>query len=147
MAEKDVILDIKQPKEQTPSISFFTLFRFSTPLERFLNILGLLAAAAAGTAQPLLALIFGNLTQSFVLFGTAIQQQLSNPSTDSIEQVRNAAGSFRHAAARDSLILVLIGESRSLLYVYMLNDHDRCWHVRLYMVLYVHMGLDGRTKR
>lgn len=112
----DAIIDIDSSKDSTSkgsssSISFFTLFRFSTPLERLLDILALVAAAGAGTAQPLLSLVFGNLTQTFVNFGAAVEEQLLDPnSQDAQGAVKNAAEGFRHAAARDSLYLVVIGE-------------------------------------
>ena len=108
----DAIIQVedKSQKESAPSISFFILFRFSTPFERFLNILALIAAAAAGAAQPLLSLIAGNLTESFVSFGIAAQQQFLDPTSPTAQQaVKEAAKGFRHAAARDALFLVYIG--------------------------------------
>ncbi|KAF8314155.1 uncharacterized protein EI90DRAFT_3159563 [Cantharellus anzutake] len=39
------------------------------PMGMFLDFIGILCALAAGAAQPLMALLFGNLTNNFVNFG------------------------------------------------------------------------------
>lgn len=43
---------------EAPPVSLFTLFRFSTPFELFLDVIGIVAAAAAGAAQVCYILIF-----------------------------------------------------------------------------------------
>jgi len=75
--------------EAPPPVPFSDLFRYSTKFELFLNAIGLVAAVAAGAAQvsfisnrhftnsnqpsqPLLSLLFGNLTAGFVDFAKAI---------------------------------------------------------------------------
>ncbi|KAF6757399.1 multidrug resistance protein 1 [Ephemerocybe angulata] len=58
----------KAAEPEVPPISFTQLFRFSTKFELFIDALGLLCAAAAGAAQPLMSLLFGNLTNEFVNF-------------------------------------------------------------------------------
>lgn len=109
------VLDVKYTQAEedakVPPVGFFSLFRFATSYELFLNGLALVAAAGAGAAQPLMSLIFGNLTNSFVRFGTAVQQQIQNPSAEGAQLVRDLAKSFRHDASTDALILVGIGES------------------------------------
>jgi ATP-binding cassette, subfamily B (MDR/TAP), member 1 len=118
-ATTDTVIDInpsgdqtaKDEKETAPPISFFTLFRFASRLEVFLNVLALVAAAGAGTAQPFLALLFGNLAQTFVAFGTAVEQQLADPTSQSLQQaVKDAAKNFRHSIDIDSLFLFLVGK-------------------------------------
>jgi ATP-binding cassette subfamily B (MDR/TAP) protein 1 len=52
-----------------------------------------------------MSLLFGNLTQQFVNFGTALQ----NASMGKPEDIPAAAASFRHVAAKDASYLVFIG--------------------------------------
>ncbi|THH17204.1 hypothetical protein EW146_g3561, partial [Bondarzewia mesenterica] len=47
--------------------------RFTTKSELLLNLIGLFAAVAAGAAQPLMSLMFSNLTQDFIEFGIAVE--------------------------------------------------------------------------
>ena len=54
----------------------------------------------------MMSIIFGNLTQSFVNFGAAIQQA-ANPGSD--PNVLAAAAHFRHTASKDASYLVYIG--------------------------------------
>lgn len=58
----------KQKKESTsaPTAGFKELFRYATIWELLFNIIGLVAAAAAGAAQPLMTIVFGDLTSSFL---------------------------------------------------------------------------------
>ena len=104
--------------------------RFSTRTEITLNVLALFAAVAAGSAQvcastisspsvsnlstnecflqPLMTLIFGNLTQDFLNFSNAIQNINPNdPQTTAT--VEEAARDFRHVAAQDASYLTYIG--------------------------------------
>jgi ATP-binding cassette subfamily B (MDR/TAP) protein 1 len=108
----DTVIDVKQPEKEAnpPSVAFFAMFRFATKLETTLNILALFSAAAAGAAQPLMSLIFGNLTQSFVSFGQAAMNQAQHPSDMGAEGLKQAAASFRHEASKDALLLVVIGK-------------------------------------
>lgn len=58
----------KQPEatETIPPMSaYLKLWSFATPLDVFLRILGAIAAAGGGTAEPLMSLIFGNLVNLF----------------------------------------------------------------------------------
>ncbi|KAH8114710.1 multidrug resistance protein 1 [Phellopilus nigrolimitatus] len=91
------------PKE----VAFSELFRYTTKFEFFLNFVGLITAIAAGAAQPLMSIIFGNLTQAFVSFGTAVQEAKTGSVTAA--QVEETAKNFRHAASLDASYLVYIG--------------------------------------
>lgn len=102
--------------DTTPSVSFTQLFRYSTRYELFIDAVGLVAAGAAGAAQPLMSLLFGNLTQEFVLFAAAelqyVQETQSGNATATAaarQALDAAAASFRHNAAEDALYLVCIG--------------------------------------
>lgn len=58
--------------------------------------------------QPLMSLLFGNLTQDFINFTNAIQNIDPNDpqSTANVDEV---ARGFRHVAAKDASYLVYIG--------------------------------------
>lgn len=87
--------------DQLPPVPFLQLFRFQTRFETTLNIIGLVAAAAAGAAQPLMSLLFGKLTQAFVEFGAAVSNG---------EDVTVAAQHFKDLSAKDALYIFIIGE-------------------------------------
>lgn len=70
--EKEIKSDDKkkeEKKEEPPKIGFFQLFRFATGLDYALITVGLLAAMGVGISQPLMFLVFGDMTQSFVDLG------------------------------------------------------------------------------
>jgi ATP-binding cassette subfamily B (MDR/TAP) protein 1 len=94
--------DVK-PVEEIPAIGFTDLFRYSTRFELFIDFIGICAAIAAGAAQPLMSLLFGNLTQGFVNF-TII---LNTPSR--AWEIPQAAADFRHSAGKSASYLVYIG--------------------------------------
>jgi len=108
--EGDVDLTVKKEPEIQP-VPFTQLFRYSTKLELFLDGIGLIAAAAAGAAQPLMSLLFGNLTQEFVNFGQVVgRAQQAGPAGEAARaMVPEAAASFRKAAANNASYLVYIG--------------------------------------
>ncbi|KAF9477698.1 multidrug resistance protein 1 [Pholiota conissans] len=90
----------KKDSEAFPPVSFFSLFRFQTPFESALNLIGLVAAAAAGAAQPLMSLLFGNLTQAFIQFGADVSQG---------RDVTQSAQKFKDASAKDAMYIFIIG--------------------------------------
>ena len=55
---------IKTPLEPIPKITFLSMFKETSATERFLLVLGIVAALASGTGLPLFSLVFGNLTNS-----------------------------------------------------------------------------------
>ncbi|KAI0282942.1 P-loop containing nucleoside triphosphate hydrolase protein [Russula brevipes] len=106
-------------KEDPKPVSFFTLFRFSTRTELTLNGLSLIAAVAAGAAQPLMSLMFGDLIQDFFKFSIAIQSiDRNDPQSSSL--IEEAARNFRHVAAKDASYLAYIGVGMFVCtYIYM----------------------------
>ncbi|PSR94662.1 hypothetical protein PHLCEN_2v4394 [Hermanssonia centrifuga] len=89
-------------------VPFMSLFRFATKLEVALNAVGLVAAAASGSALPLMSLLFGNLVQAFVTFGTVLAlAQMGD--TNAQEELPIAAARFRHVSALDASYLVYMG--------------------------------------
>uniref|UniRef100_A0A673IZL8 ATP-binding cassette, sub-family B (MDR/TAP), member 5 n=1 Tax=Sinocyclocheilus rhinocerous TaxID=307959 RepID=A0A673IZL8_9TELE len=59
----------KKKKEPVKTVGFFQLFRYATCPEMLLMLIGLLCAAAHGVALPLMCVVFGKMTDSFVLSG------------------------------------------------------------------------------
>ena len=49
-----------------PPISYFALFRYSSGLDKFLILCAVLASMATGVAFPLMLVVFGDVTNSFV---------------------------------------------------------------------------------
>ncbi|KAG8805530.1 GTPase-activating protein, partial [Serendipita sp. 399] len=100
----------KKAKDAPPPVSTFQLYRFHTKLENTLNIIGIFLAIASGAAQPLMTLMFGNLTTAFVDFGTAASLALGpNPTPEQLAALNQAGRQFRQTAAKDALYLVFIG--------------------------------------
>ncbi|PPQ83491.1 hypothetical protein CVT25_006981 [Psilocybe cyanescens] len=106
-------------KPETVPISFLQLFRCDTGLlklhlpdincfEVFINLIGIVAAVAAGAAQPLMTLLFGRLTEDFVSF-TQVVNQAQNNVPGASERLPEVAESFRRSAAKNASYLVYIG--------------------------------------
>jgi len=93
-------------------VSFVALFRFSTQFELALDFVGLIAAAGAGTAQPLMTLIFGNFVQAFLTFGASLTEAKVGDAAAQA-QIPSAAAAFRHSMAKNSAEMVYIGEPTS----------------------------------
>ncbi|KAF8574905.1 multidrug resistance protein 1 [Ramaria rubella] len=82
-----------------------------------MNFIGLIAAAAAGTSQPLMSLIFGRLTNTFINFGRISQSPGFNPTNSTFQVVVNE---FRSETVNDALLLLVIGVSTFVAtYMYM----------------------------
>lgn len=106
--------------------------RYSTTFELCLDSIGLIAAAAAGAAavctyfffaleevlmfflQPLMSLLFSDLTQQFVDF-TAILSAVKAGKSGFSEQLPAAAAGFRHSAGKSAAGLVYLGELHVIL--------------------------------
>ncbi|KAI0714082.1 P-loop containing nucleoside triphosphate hydrolase protein [Cerioporus squamosus] len=111
---KDVVLEGSgsTPAKQITPVGIPALFRFSTKTELLMDFIGLIAAAAAGAAQPLMSLLFSRLTQDFVTFGTILQLTSSpDPATaaQAQQELPIAAAGFKHSAALNASYLVYIG--------------------------------------
>uniref|UniRef100_A0A8C8LPU5 ATP-binding cassette sub-family B member 5 n=1 Tax=Oncorhynchus tshawytscha TaxID=74940 RepID=A0A8C8LPU5_ONCTS len=59
----------RKKKEPAKAVGFFQLFRYATGCEVLLMIIGLLCAALHGIALPLMCVVFGQMTDSFVQSG------------------------------------------------------------------------------
>ncbi|KAG9044875.1 GTPase-activating protein [Tulasnella sp. UAMH 9824] len=99
---EDSITKDATPEKKPPPVGFTQLFRYSTKFEFFLDFIGLVCAAASGASQPLMTLLFGNLTQSFVGFAATLNS--NDPAA-----IAEARSKFRHDASRGALWLTVMG--------------------------------------
>ncbi|KII86752.1 hypothetical protein PLICRDRAFT_55662 [Plicaturopsis crispa FD-325 SS-3] len=105
--------------ETLQPVSFTDMFRFSTKFELTIDAIALVAAAAAGAAQPMMSLLFGNLTQAFVNFADVLTDAKAGK-PGAAEQIPISAASFRKTAALDASYLVYIGVGMfACTYIYM----------------------------
>ncbi|KIK53745.1 hypothetical protein GYMLUDRAFT_925139 [Collybiopsis luxurians FD-317 M1] len=107
-SKPETLLETKPPEPELQPVGFSELFRFSSRTELFLNSIGLLSAAAAGAAQPLMSLLFGKLTQAFVEFQTVVNDMNAGNAT-ATQNFDSVASEFRHEASKDALYLTIIG--------------------------------------
>ena len=95
------------------------------------------------TFQPLMSIIFGNLTEAFVNFGTAVQNVALGSGNQT--QVEAAAAQFRHAADTDAAILVRLMYPPFLpLTLTMLAGLYRYWYDGLRVRVHVCLGVYRR---
>ncbi|WVO17493.1 hypothetical protein L204_105185 [Cryptococcus depauperatus] len=93
-----------------PPVSFLTLFRFTTSWERFAMAVGLILSAAAGATMPLMTLIFGRLTTSFIDFAVTVENIRKQGLTpDNAVALEAAKHHLRIACGHNALYLVAIG--------------------------------------
>lgn len=59
--------DKDKPKDDIKPVGFFTMFRYSTNMDRLLYFIGFLGAIVTGLTTPLNMLIFGDLTNVSIL--------------------------------------------------------------------------------
>ncbi|TFK23399.1 multidrug resistance protein 1 [Coprinopsis marcescibilis] len=111
--------DDKSSAPSVASIGIFELFRFATRFEILIDIIGLIAAAISGCAQPLMSVLFGNLTQDFVNFGT-VTKDADAGSAEAAARVPAAAEAFRRSSGVNASYLVYIGIGMfAVTYIYM----------------------------
>lgn len=94
--------DSNDSGEKTYRATFYDLFiRFASPIDLTMNAAGIVAAVAAGAAQPLMTIVFGNLTSSFLQYSYSLTQP------PAVQQA--AKETLQDAVAKDALLLVYIG--------------------------------------
>uniref|UniRef100_A0A8C2EWR4 ABC-type xenobiotic transporter n=1 Tax=Cyprinus carpio TaxID=7962 RepID=A0A8C2EWR4_CYPCA len=85
----------KKKTEPVKTVGFFQLFRYATCPEVLLMLIGLLCAAAHGVALPLMCVVFGEMTDSFVLSGKCLSQMFAG----------NFSGNYTYALTNSSVCL------------------------------------------
>ena len=98
--QKRIILAQTEMGNGNRKATYLDIYKFSTRYERIMNIVGIFAAIISGIVQPLMTVLFGNLTTAFVKYGTAV----------ALGQNTEAASSALFSAVnRDALFLLYIG--------------------------------------
>lgn len=69
-SEKSSSDDEDEKKENEPQLGYWELFRYATALDFFYLAIGVLSASAHGVAMPIMFIFFGEITNSFVDYGT-----------------------------------------------------------------------------
>lgn len=83
----------KEEKENTqtipdlPPVSFFTLFRFATPMDYFLIFLAVLGSCGTGVCFPIMLILFGDITNTFV--GGGLDQETIDELTCNVSAFAN----------------------------------------------------------
>uniref|UniRef100_A0A8C3RZ90 ATP-binding cassette sub-family B member 5 n=1 Tax=Chelydra serpentina TaxID=8475 RepID=A0A8C3RZ90_CHESE len=72
----------KNEKSMEQMVGILKLFGYADWLDIILMIIGLIAAAANGTGLPLIIVVFGEMTNSFVTIGQAVNMSLAIPGLD-----------------------------------------------------------------
>ncbi|RXK39840.1 ATP-binding cassette, subfamily B (MDR/TAP), member 1 [Tremella mesenterica] len=107
--------EVRDPEEKKEpdvpaSVGLLDLFRFSTPVEKVLMIVGLILSAACGAAQPLMTLIFGRLTSSFTSYAIALNQVAQYGNTpETAAAIEASQHRLRTDSGRDALYLLAMG--------------------------------------
>lgn len=92
-------------------VGFRELYRYATVWDHIFNLIGLIAAAAAGAVQPLMTIVFGSLTTAFLEYSNAL---LFNG------DILTARDHLDHEIVHGVLFLVYIGIAMLVAtYVYM----------------------------
>ncbi|KAE8260080.1 hypothetical protein A4X13_0g583 [Tilletia indica] len=88
------------------------LFRYATGWNHFFNMCGITSACIAGASQPLMTIVFGNLTTSFLNYQASLIQ---GP-----EAIEAARAELQGKVNEDALLLVYIGLAMfAATYIYM----------------------------
>lgn len=94
-------IEVQQEDEETTKpATLKELFKFATKWNTFFNYLGLLAAIVSGVTQPLMTIVFGNLTSSFLAYTNAVMTG---------GDVQGAKESLQADINSDVLYLIYIG--------------------------------------
>lgn len=68
LTETEIHVLKRQVTTSPAQVSFWTLFRYATKFDYFILTIGLITAAAAGVCMPIFTVIFGQMTNEFLLF-------------------------------------------------------------------------------
>ncbi|XP_053600258.1 ATP-dependent translocase ABCB1-like isoform X2 [Plodia interpunctella] len=73
--DSKITKDEKSQEEEVPNISFFTLYRFATCLDKFFVIIAAICALTAGCSMPFNTILFAYLFESMVTYGMSLLQE------------------------------------------------------------------------
>ena len=99
------------------------------------------------SSQPLMSLLFGNLTNDFVRFSITLEETRKGNAA-AAAALPAATANFKRVAANDASYLVYIGAYIYCLLKYLwLMLRSRYWNVRGHLHLHVRLGLHRRGQR
>ncbi|XP_036965462.1 bile salt export pump isoform X1 [Acanthopagrus latus] len=78
---KDIDNGEKKKKEKKPSVGYFQLYRFATWRDTVMMVVGGLCALVHGAASPLMLLVYGMMTDTFVAYELEVQE-LKDPNKE-----------------------------------------------------------------
>ncbi|XP_013110696.2 ATP-dependent translocase ABCB1 [Stomoxys calcitrans] len=61
-----------KPKDDVKPVPFFQMYKYATPTNKFMYVIGILSAIVTGLTTPANSLIFGNLANSMIDLGTEL---------------------------------------------------------------------------
>ncbi|KAM3913524.1 ATP-dependent translocase ABCB1-like [Leptodactylus fuscus] len=82
----------KAKKQSVPMVGFLELFTFADTWDILLMVVGLICALASGTGLPIMIIVFGNMTDSFVQSGMDINLTELQPTVASDECAQKQIG-------------------------------------------------------
>ncbi|KAL8280016.1 hypothetical protein RQP46_007597 [Phenoliferia psychrophenolica] len=106
-AEQKKIVPSQAHVPEKKQASFASLFRLGNRKEILLNCIGVLAAIVAGVAQPLMTIVFGNLTNTFTKYSVALAN--ANASPEGAAAYAAVRAKLFSSVNTDVLYLVYIG--------------------------------------
>ncbi|XP_061392040.1 ATP-dependent translocase ABCB1 [Musca vetustissima] len=84
-----------KPKDDVAPVAFFKMFKYATPTNKFMYIVGVLAAVATGLTTPANSLIFGNLANNMIDFAAEFgPQNMKYTRSDPADQLLEAVQTF-----------------------------------------------------
>ncbi|XP_032384811.1 bile salt export pump [Etheostoma spectabile] len=72
--KRDIENGDKKKKDKMPSVGYFQLFRFASCKDTVMMIVGGLCAVIHGAASPLMLLVYGQMTNTFVAYELEVQE-------------------------------------------------------------------------
>lgn len=100
----------KDKDDHVKPVAITSLYRYATRTELALNGIGLLCSIAAGAGQPLMTLMFGNVTKAFTDYGMLMAQiQLGMVTGDLQAALTAAKHHLKYEAGRMALWITVIG--------------------------------------
>ncbi|CAB3398372.1 unnamed protein product [Caenorhabditis bovis] len=96
----------KEEKPEAPKrITIFQLFRYTSTFDKILLLIGITVACGTGLGLPLMSILMGNVSQSFINLG----QILTNPNITDPNIYKKAKDEFFHDVIQNCLNYTYLG--------------------------------------
>ncbi|CAG5131707.1 unnamed protein product, partial [Candidula unifasciata] len=99
--------DEKKEDEARRVATFSELFSFSTCLDKLLILIGILTACVHGASWPMLFVLFGDMTNTFVSYGQNLQTNASDSLNSSYGNDNTTNSSHGNLSSADNITVVL----------------------------------------